>query len=67
MSKPTSPGAQEERRKLFELLDRLAAVDRRTAPKRLPDDFIVGQWLHGDADTRRKIEEEAARLPKKSN
>jgi hypothetical protein len=66
MSKLTNPNALEERRKLFEVLDRLAAVDRRVAPKRLPDDFIAGQWLHGDADTRRKIEEEIDRLPKKS-
>jgi hypothetical protein len=67
MSRPTSPGVQEERRKLFDLLDRLAAVDRRAAPRRLPDDFVAGQWLHGDADTRRKIEEEVDRLPRKSN
>jgi hypothetical protein len=67
MSKPTPPGAVDERRKLFELLDRLATVDRRATPRRLPDDFVAGQWLHGDADTRRKIEEEIERLPKKAN
>jgi hypothetical protein len=66
MSKPNNSGALEERRKLFELLDRLAAVDRQAAPRRLPNDYIAGQWLHGDADTRRKIEEEIDRLPKKS-
>ena len=45
MSKPNNSGVLEESRKLFELLDWLAA------PKRLPNDFIAGQWLHGDADT----------------
>ncbi|TAJ84535.1 hypothetical protein [Reyranella sp.] len=67
MPKPTSPGALEERRKLFELLDRLAAVDRQAAPRHMPHDGIASQWLRGDADTRRKIEEEVDRLPKKSN
>ena len=68
MSKPTPPGALEERRKLFELMDRLAAVDRQAVPqRRLPDDFIAGQWLHGDAATRRRIEEELDRLPRKAN
>jgi|FEC22Drversion2_1045045.scaffolds.fasta_scaffold00387_29 hypothetical protein len=66
MSKPTPPGALEERRKLFELLDRLATVDRHAAGRRLPDDFIAGQWLHGDADTRGRIEQEIEGLPKKS-
>lgn len=66
MSKPTNPDAQEERRKLFNLLDRLAAVDRRAAPRRLPHDYIAGQWLHGDSNTRRKIEDEIDRLPKKA-
>jgi hypothetical protein len=66
MSKPTSPGALEERRKLFELIDRLAAVDQQAAPRHLPHDYIAGQWLRGDSDTRRKIEEEIDRLPKKS-
>ena len=67
MSKPTTPAALEERRKLFDLLDRLAAVDRPAAPKHMPHDAIADQWLHADADTRRKIEEEVDRLPKKSN
>jgi hypothetical protein len=67
MPKPTSPGALEERRKLFELLDRLAAVDRQAAPRHMPHDAIASQWLRGDADTRREIEEEVDRLPKKSN
>jgi hypothetical protein len=32
----------------------------------MPHDAIAEQWMHGDADTRRKIEEEIDRLPKKS-
>jgi hypothetical protein len=67
VSKATSPGALEERRKLFELLDRLAAVERRATPKHMPHDAIAEQWMYGNADTRRKIEEEIDRLPKKSN
>jgi hypothetical protein len=67
MSKPTNPSALEERRKLFDLLDRLAAVDRQAAPKHMPHDAIFDQWMHGDADTRRNIEEAVDRLPKKSN
>jgi hypothetical protein len=42
-------------------------VDRLAAPKGLPGDALVDQWLHGDADTRRKIEEAIDRMPKKSN
>jgi hypothetical protein len=30
-------------------------------------DVIAGQWLHGDADTRQKIEDAIDRMPKKSN
>ena len=67
MPKPASPEALEERRKLFELLDRLAAVDRQAAPRHMPHDAIADQWLHGDADARRRIEQEVDRLPKKSN
>ncbi len=67
MPNPTDPGVLEERRKLFELFDRLAAVDRQAAPRHLPHDAIAQQWLHGDAEARRKIEEEVDRLPKKSN
>jgi hypothetical protein len=32
----------------------------------MPDVF-VDQWLHGNADARRKIEEAIDRMPKKSN
>ncbi len=67
MSNPTGPGELEERRKLFELLDRLAAVDRQAAPRHMPHDAIPDQWLHSDAATRRKIEEVIDLLPKKSN
>ena len=57
MSNPNNSGDLDERRKL---LDRLAA------PKCMPD-VIAGQWLHGDADTRQKIEDAIDRMPKKSN
>lgn len=67
MPKPASPEALEERRKLFALFDRLAAVDRQAAPRHMPHDAIAQQWLHGDADTRRRIEEEVDRLPRKSH
>jgi hypothetical protein len=66
MSNPNNSGDLDERRKLLKLLDRLAAVDRLATPKCLPD-VIAGQWLHGDADTRRKIEDAIDRMPKKSN
>jgi hypothetical protein len=66
MPKPTSPEAREERRKLFDLLDRLAAVDRQAAPKHMPHDAIAGQWIHGDAEARRRIEEAIDRMPRKS-
>jgi hypothetical protein len=55
-------GAMDERRKLIALLDRLDAVH----PKCMPD-MIVDQWVHGDADARRKIEEAIDRMPKKSH
>jgi hypothetical protein len=55
-------GAMDERRKLIALLDRLDAVQ----PKCMPD-MIVDQWVHGDADARRKIEEAIDRMPKKSH
>ena len=66
MSNPHNSGDLDERRKLLKLLERLAAVDRLAAPKCMPD-VIAGQWLHGDADTRRKIEDAVDRMPKKSN
>lgn len=66
MSNPSNSGALDERRRLFKLLDRLAAVDRQAAPKSMPGDVIVDQWLHSDADTRQKIEDAIDRLPKKS-
>jgi hypothetical protein len=50
----------KERRNLLKLLDRLDAVD----PKCLPT-AIVGRWLHGDADARRKIEDSIDGLPKR--
>jgi hypothetical protein len=55
-------GAMDERRKLIALLDRLDVVQ----PKCMPD-MIVDQWVHGDADARRKIEEAIDRMPKKSH
>jgi hypothetical protein len=66
MSHPSNSGDLDERRKLLELLARLAAVDRARAPRCLPD-VIVDQWRHGDAGARRKIEEAIERLPMKSN
>jgi hypothetical protein len=62
MAKPNNPVDMEERRKLLKLLDRLDTVD----PKCMPDIF-VSQWLRGDADARRKIEEEIDRLPRRSS
>ena len=62
MANPNNSSDLDERRKLLKLLDRLDTVHR----KRMPD-VIVGQWLHGDADARRKIEEAIDRTPKKSN
>jgi hypothetical protein len=59
MANPNNSGDMDERRKL---LDRLDAVHRKCMP-----DVIVGQWLRGDADARRKIEEAIDRMPKKSN
>jgi hypothetical protein len=59
MANPNNSGDMDERRKL---LDRLDAVHRKCMPH-----VIVGQWLHGDADARRKIEEAIDRMPKKSN
>jgi hypothetical protein len=67
MAKPTNQGALEERRKLFDLLDRLKAVDRPPGLRSMPHDAIVDQWLHSDADDRRKIEESIDRLPRKSS
>ena len=64
MSNPNNSGDLNERRKL---LDRLDDVDRQAAPKHMPHDGIVDQWLHGDPDARRKIEEAIDRMPKKSN
>ena len=60
MSKPTSPGVQEERRKLFKLLERLDDVD----PKCIPTIF-ADQWAIGDPEARQKIEEAIDRLPKR--
>jgi hypothetical protein len=62
----SNPANSDERRNLLKLLDRLAAVDRQAAP-RLMGDLVVGQWLHGDADTRQKIEDAVDRAPKKSS
>ena len=62
MANPNNPRDMDERRKLLKLLDRLDAVDRKCMP-----DVIVGQWLHGDADARCKIEEAIDRMPRKSN
>jgi len=60
MSNPNNSGDMDERRKLLKLLDRLDAVH----PKCMPD-VIVDQWVHGDIDARRKIEEAIGRLPKR--
>jgi len=62
MANPNNSSDLDERRKLLKLLDRLDTVHRKCMP-----DVIVGQWLHGDADARRKIEEAIDRTPKKSN
>ena len=45
---------------LRRLLDRLADVH----PKCMPE-LIVGQWLTGDPEARRTIEEEIDRMPKR--
>jgi hypothetical protein len=55
MSKPTL----DELRKF---LDRLATV--QPSRERMPD-VIAGQWVHGDPETRRTIEEEIDRMPKR--
>ena len=58
MANPNNSGDMDERRKL---LDRPDFVH----PECMPD-VIAGQWLHGDADARRKIEGAISRMPKKS-
>jgi hypothetical protein len=62
MPNPNTSGDMDERRRLIELLGRLASVQpsRECVP-----DLIAGQWLHGDPDTRRKIEQAIDRMPKK--
>jgi hypothetical protein len=65
MANPDNPVDMDERRKLLELLDRLDAVDRTVDRKFMPE-LIVGKWMHGDADARRKIEEAIDRMPRKS-
>ena len=57
MANPNNSGYLDELRKL---LDRLDDVH----PKCMPD-VIVGQWLHGDPEARRTIEEEIDRMPKR--
>ncbi len=57
MVNPNNSGDLDELRKL---LDRLTDVH----PKCMPD-VIVGQWLHGDPEARRTIEEEIDRMPKR--
>jgi len=64
MANPSNPGDRDERRKLLALLDRLDTV--RPGRGCMPD-VIFSQWMHSDADTRRKIEESIDRMPKKSN
>jgi hypothetical protein len=58
-----NPNHSRDLDELRKLLDRLADVQ----PSRLcmPDVFIVGQWLVGDPEARRTIEEEIDRLPKR--
>jgi hypothetical protein len=60
MSNPGNPGDMDERRRLIRLLDRLDTVHRKCMP-----DLIVDQWLHGDADARRKIEEAIDDMPRR--
>jgi hypothetical protein len=59
MPNPNNSGDLHSLRKL---LDRLAAVH----PKCMPD-LIIDQWLHGDPEGRRTIEEEIDRMPKRKN
>jgi len=51
---------------LHRLLNRLADIDRRRAPKCMPG-VIADQWLQSDPDARRQIEEAIDQLPKKFN
>lgn len=60
MANSNNPGDMDERRKLLNLLDRLDAVHRKCMP-----DVIVDQWMHGNADARRKIEDSIDRLPRR--
>jgi len=60
MANPNDASANDERRKLVALLDRLDAVQPTAG-----FDALIYQWLHGDADTRRKIEDSIDRLPKR--
>lgn len=62
MADPKNSGDGDERRKLIEVLDRLAAVQ---PGKGCTPDVLAGQWLYGDPDARRKIEETIDRLPKR--
>ena len=57
MAHPHNSG---DRDGLCKLLDRLADVH----PKCMPE-LIVGQWLRGDPEARRTIEEEIDRMPKR--
>jgi hypothetical protein len=58
MPNPDNSGDLDDLRRL---LDRLATLD----PNKCMPDVIAGQWMHGDPDARRKIEEAIDRLPKK--
>ena len=60
MANPNNSSGKDERRKLVALLDRLDAVQPTTG-----FDALIYQWLHGDADARRKIEESIDSLPKR--
>jgi hypothetical protein len=61
MANPGNSGDRDERRRnLVKLLDRLDAVHPRCMPE-----LIVGQWLRGDADAQRKIEEAIDGMPRK--
>ena len=60
MANLNNANADDERRKLVALLDRLDAVHPTAG-----FDALIYQWLHGDSDVRRKIEDSIDRLPKR--